>query len=226
MPFTQQQLIEIRGLIEDAVSPWRTKVVENEKRIVELSEKLGVSRAESTTLRQRIDETNVQHDDLENYGRRRNIRMEGIEYDKDETEPQLFEKIKTCLQDVDIRIEKRDVIRFHRSAAPVRRNGKLVAQTIVQFAGWEQRRKAHYANKQARQQNKSFRIHNDLTRRRFELLSHARDRLSTLFADAENNATVPFAYADVNSNLKLRRGSQVWDFNTRDELNAALHELD
>ena len=213
-------------MIEDAVSPWKAKVLENEKKIAELSEKLGVSKAESSTLRQRIDDSNVQHDDLENYGRRMNIRIEGIEYEKEETEPQLFDKIKKCLQEVEINVEKRDIIRFHRSAAPVRRQGRLVAQTIVKLAGWEHRRKAHYANKQARQQNKSFRIHNDLTRRRFDLLSHARERLSTLYANAAPNVTVPFAYADVNSNLKLRRGAEVWDFNTRGDLNNALHELE
>ncbi len=103
---------------------------------------------------------------------------------------------------------------------------KLVAQTIVKLAGWEHRRKAHYANKRARQEGKSFRIHNDLTRRRFDLLSRARDRLATKYADAGRDDVVPFAYADVNSNLKLRRGRTVYDFNTPADLNNILDELD
>ena len=174
----------------------------------------------------RIDDANVQRDDLENYGRRLNIRIEGIEYEKEETEDQLYTKIKKCFHEVDIEIEKRDIVRFHRSAAPVRRGGKLVAQTIVKLSAWEHRRKAHYANKRARQEGKSFRIHNDLTRRRFDLLSRARDRLATKYADAGRDDVVPFAYADVNSNLKLRRGRTVYDFNTPADLNNILDELD
>jgi len=199
-----------------------TKITELSEKVAKLSLKLGESRTENHSLRTKINESDIQHDDLENYGRRMNVRIEGIVYDREETQDQLFDKVKACLADVDIPIAKADIVRFHRSGNPVRKDGRCTAQTIVKFARWEHRSKAHYANKKARLGGKSFRIHNDLTKRRFVLLSKAREQLAAKFPSTENPA---FAYTDVNSNLKIRRGERVFELNTDHDLSDALRQL-
>jgi hypothetical protein len=166
-------------------------------------------------MKEQIIHSNIQRDDLEQYGRRMHIRIEGLEFKEDETPEQHFELIKTALQSVNVPLRTEDVVRFHRSSRPVQRDGKTVKQTIVKFARWEQRRQAQFANKRAREANKSFRIHGDLTRRRHGLLLKAREAIEAKF---QRRADAPFAYADVNSNLRIRLGEECHNFNTNSEL--------
>ena len=82
-----------------------------DERIGELERRLNRSKFEIKAAR-------IEIDNLQQYQRRRNIRIEGIETIEGETEEKLFDKIQSTLQEVDVNIEERDVIRFHRSAKP------------------------------------------------------------------------------------------------------------
>jgi len=233
MTFTQAQKGLVDKWIMEAIKPWATKVEQLQQQIDGLRATLGESRDDNKELRSQIVDTNIEHDNLESYGRRLNVRIEGLEHHADETPEQLFTQIKDALESVDIPVKKEDLVRFHRSGPPVRREGKTVAQTIVKFARWDQRRQVHFANKRAREGRKSFRIHGDLTRRRHSLLMKARDQLAARFPNeggqprdgAQRREPAPFAYADVNSNLKIRRGEQVHNFNTSTELENIIKDL-
>ena len=74
-----------------------------------------------------------QHDDLEQYGRRMNVRFEGIEYDPTEKSDELKAKIENTLKEVGVDIQPDMMVRFHRSGRPYQKNGKTVAQTIMRF---------------------------------------------------------------------------------------------
>ena len=80
-----------------------------------------------------------EHDDLQQYGRRTNVRIEGIEYEKNETAAQLKRKIETALSSVGVDIKDDTFGRFHRSGRPYTKNGKTFAQAIVRFRYWEPR---------------------------------------------------------------------------------------
>ena len=135
--------------------------------------------------------------------------------------------MKTKLASVDINIKKHDIVRFHRSAKPSRnRDGILVAQTIIKFARWGKRSLAHFVNKRAREEKKGFRIHNDLTQRRYQLLNRARDVISTRFpTENPNDRPSVIAFANVNSNLIIRSGREKYQFNTESELDNILNEI-
>ena len=198
-----------------------------------LENRLGVVKAAN-------DHLVVKHDDLENYGRRLNVRVEGIPYEKNETEDQLLGKIKSNFAKVDIVLDDRDVVRYHRSAKPrENKQGTLCAQTIIKLVGWKARRAAHYANKLAREKKLGVRFHNDLTKRRYLLLAHARGEIDRFYPEqkrreldarardvnGERDDTKVFAYCDVNSNLVVRRGKDAWPFNTEEELGDILEDL-
>ena len=224
MTFTASQKELISKWIGEAIAPYSARADELQARVEEVEGQLRETRADNKQLRRRLDDSEVAHDDLENYGRRMNIRIEGIEYDNDETPDQLYEKVKGCLQEVDINVKKTDIVRFHRSGPPQRKQGRpTTAQTIVKFVRWDKRSRAHYANKRARQGNMSFRIHNDLTKRRFDLLAKARERLNALYPDDPNPPA--FAYTDVNSNLKVRRGREMFNLNTEQDLSDIMRQL-
>ena len=190
-------------------------------KIQSLENQLGVVKSANARLL-------VQQDDQENYGRRMNVRIEGIPYDNQETQETLFTQIKEELMEVDIKIEDSDVVRFHRSAKPKKnKQNILCAQTILKFSRWNHRREAHYANKKAREKKLSFRIHNDLTKRRYLLLNRARDEIDRRFPNQANrprDAKI-FAYTDVNSNLIIRNGGDAFDFNTNTQLDEILDDL-
>ena len=69
----------------------------------------------------------------------------------------------------------------------------MCAQTIVKFARWPHRRQAHYVNKKAREAGKSFRIHHDLTKRQYNLLSRARAEINHRFGQQSNENEKIFA---------------------------------
>ena len=228
MTFSQAQKDIVNKWIGEAIAPWVKKVEQQQQQIKVLRATLGDSRADNKQLRSQIVDTNIEHDNLESYGCRMNVRFEGLEHTAGETPDQLFSQIKSALQSVDIQLKKEDVVRFHRSGPPVRSDGKMVAQTIVKFARWEQRRQVHFANKRAREAGRPFRVHGDLTRRRHSLLTKAREKLAAQFPveGTQRRDPAPFAYADVNSNLRIRRGDVVASFNTSTELDEAIAKFD
>ena len=218
----------LEDLIEKLTERLEKKLERSEEKVVELTRQLDRSRGQVRALQ-------IEVDDLQQYTRRQSVRIEGITYQRGETEDDLFTKIKTSFSEVDITIEKNDLVRFHRSAKPKNnKNGTLCAQTIVKFARWNIRRQAHYANKKARQTKKSFRIHHDLTRRRYLLIDRARGEIDRRFAE-HNNAREQdnnehkdkvFAFVDINSNLLIRSGETTYPFNTDEELTSVLDEIE
>ena len=209
------------------------KLSDNAKTIADLTGRLGEAEKQINELQvdkthlqikveQLSDQFSVKVDDLEQYQRRQNIRIENIKSKPGETEEQLFEDIKSALGEVGVNIEPRDVIRFHRSAAPRRnKNGDMCAQVLLKLSHWSVRRTAHFANKKARENRLSVRIHHDLTRRRYTLLSKARRLLDQHLPNERST----FCYADMNSNLLVRRGENTHPFNTESELDTLITRL-
>ena len=82
-------------------------------------------------------------------------------------------------------------------------------------------RELHGANKRAQDLGKSVRVYHDLTKRRLTLLNNARKKLSDQgLASAE-----VFAFADMNSNLKIRKNKRAFDFNTEEKFDSLFTEL-
>ena len=116
-------------------------------------------------------------DDLQQYGRRSSVRIEGIVFDQGETPAQLRQKVKDNVAELGITMEDVDIFRLHRSSRPKRcdrrKDGTMIAQTLVKLRSWDIREALHYANKTAREKKVKIRVHHDLTKRRYGLLSRA-----------------------------------------------------
>ena len=164
----------------------------------------------------------VDLDDLEQYGRRKSIRIQNVpvvagERD-DKNQDLLLESINLTLEHSGITLQHDDIVRFHRSSAEkddTDNPGAKVSQVIVKFRNWRLRRQFQGLNKILREKEealgiKTCRVYHDLTKRRLALLNDAR-------AKCKNGW---YAYADGNSNLKLRNGEKFLNFNTTEELDA------
>jgi hypothetical protein len=168
----------------------------------------------------KIDGLRIELDDLEQYGRRKSIRVQNVPIvngeDKDKSQDLLLQSMNATLKPAKIVLKHEDIIRFHRSsAAKDDRNtkGGKVSQCIVKMRNWRLRQQFQGLNAIMRKREDEegivgCRVYHDLTKRRLSLLNEAR----ALCKDGW------FAYADANSNLKLRKGERFLKFNTSDEL--------
>ena len=94
---------------------------------------------ENTTLRERIIQHDIALDDLEQYGRRMAIRIEGIAWKEEETNVELESTVVKELGKHGVVLEPRDIIRLHRSSKPKEKDGVVTKQTIVKLARWRTR---------------------------------------------------------------------------------------
>ena len=169
----------------------------------------------------------IQLDDLEQYGRRKSIRDQNVPImpneHKDKTQDLLLTAINNTLKPSGVVLQHKDIIRFHRSsAAKDDRNveGGKVSQCIIKLKNWPLRQKFQGLNTRMRKEEEAetgggCRVYHDLTKRRLALLNEARNAMKDGW----------FAYADVNSNLKLRKGERFLNFNTSEELAAHVEAL-
>jgi hypothetical protein len=119
-------------------------------------------------------------------------------------------------------LRHKDTIRFHRSSAAKDDkdvDGGKVSQVIIKLKNWRLRAQFQGLNTKMRAKElaggKGCRVYHDLTKRRLALLNEARDACKNGW----------FAYADINSNLKIRNGVRYHKFNTSDELDAHIATL-
>jgi len=187
---------------------------------------------ENLKMRDKLIQNDIRLDDLEQYGRRMAVRVEGIPWVEHETNADLQNTLVEEFAKVGVEIKKRDIVRLHRSSRPKEFNGSVTKQCIIKFANWRAREKFAGFNKKAREhekknkKNKVCRVNNDLTKRRLTLLSDARNRVNALMSrrftedqlktikDSDN----VFCYANINSDLKMRVRGTVLSFNSLAEL--------
>ena len=189
-------------------------------------------KSENASLRQQMSVIRTQHDDLEQYGRRMSVRIEGIEVKENETNDDLRAMVTEEMSKLGVSLRDEDIVRLHRSSRPSMKDGVTTAQTIVKVASWRAREKLHGLNKKAKNLKRRVRVNNDLTRRRYQLLSRARDKIyhgMTSRFSVEEMKTLSddknvFAYVNINSDLKVRVRGRVLAFNTDDELDHILQE--
>ena len=183
----------------------------NEK-IQRFSIQLSEARAENGSLRRQLDEVRVQMDDLQQYGRRMSIRIENLPVLKNgESSEEIFNQVKETVSGCGVVLEQSDIVRLHRSSKPrTNKTGVLVVQTLVKLGNWRAREKFRGFNKKAHDNHISVRANNDLTTRRYQLLSPARERIDQkliqLYGSSQTVKELPdvqkvFALADINSRL-------------------------
>ena len=175
-----------------------------------------------------IDGLKIDIDDLQQYGRRKSIRVQNVVVvpgeNDDDNQDLLLASVNARLAPAGVKLEHEDIIRFHRSSkakddADI--EGGKVSQVLIKLRNWPIRSRFHGINAEMRRKENNSpgfvgcRVYHDLTKRRLALLNDAR-------ALCVNGW---FAYADVNCNLKLRKGEKFFSFNTTDELKDLVKEM-
>ena len=113
-------------------------------------------------------------DDLEQYGRRLCIRIDGVEVNEDEIAEECTGKILNMLQKYDVEISDKDIDRAHRIASKrtVSVDGKKVQQVIVKFLTWQKRNVVYHSRKVVKEKF-GYSVRLDLTKKKLDLLKQA-----------------------------------------------------
>ena len=137
-------------------------------------------------------------DDLEQYGRRPNLRLYGIPVEAKETDVMVEAKVRSILDDLveNSTIQKLEFDRAHRIGKPVVDNNGVKKQAvIVRFPTFRDRTLVYRARKTV-SVRKKVGVSLDLTQRRLKLLKEAK-------AMVEKVGNIQFVYTDVNCNTRV-----------------------
>ena len=142
--------------------------------------------------------------------------------DDDKNQDLLLASVNARLEPADIVLSHEDIVRFHRSSATKddRDNeGAKVSQVIVKLRNWPLRRQFQGLNKRMREKEEAggvgCRVYHDLTKRRLALLNEPRAACKNAW----------YAYADINSKLKVRKGTKFLSFNSSEELATHVQQM-
>jgi hypothetical protein len=171
----------------------------------------------------------IELDDLQQYGRRQSIRIQGVTVveGEDDNDSLLLESVIKTLVPTGIVLSRKDIVRYHRSSAAKTTKydapNTKSSQVLVKLNRWTKRALFQGVNAEMRKREKKgetgCRVFHDLTKRRLELLNTARTDLEAA------GIKDWFAYADINSGLKLRKDKNFHSFNTKSELDAAIAKI-
>ena len=166
----------------------------------------------SVTLKQHhMDILFERNDDLEQYTRRHSVRINGIEVkpenDKGKAED-IYKIVEKCYVDVGLKFESTEINRAHRVGLvkTYSKSGKRTQSIIVQFRNWNARcnvfknRPKFHKKKPGEVEvevERPFSVSLDLTKRRLELLTIARN-------ESKNHPDVDYVFTDINCNIVLK----------------------
>ena len=213
---------ELKSEIEDLkllVSKKNEQIRELNEKVIEVVQRNVQVSDELNQLRER---SYVKIDDLEQYGRKNSLRIEGIAVADKETSSQLTDKVVATLNSMGAAVTSSDFFRLHRSGKPHTKGGRRVAQTIVRFQSWEARTRAYktrfFGTSEERKERPYF-VRQDLTKRRLSLLNSAQNAL--------HDHPFAHAYSDGECNLLAvnRSTKEKFRFNTTFELHEALGRI-
>ena len=140
-----------------------------EQRLDQLEGSLKVNQAPCNFLEQKTD-------DLEQYGYRLCIRIDGVEVNEDETVEECTGKVLNVLQKSDVEVSNQGIDRAHRirSKSTVSVDGKKVQQIIIKFLTL-QKRNIVYRSRKVVKEKFGYSVRLDLTKKKLDLLRRAQE---------------------------------------------------
>ena len=137
-----------------------------------------------------------QNEELEQYGRRLCLRIDGVPTVKDETSDDVFQTTKSLFTEAKVDIPENVVDRAHRIGPTYtdKKSNKICKSIIVRFTTFRHRTMFFRARKNLK---RGVKVKLDLTKSRFNLLKKANEHVDEV-------PTIRFCYADVNCRLRVK----------------------
>ena len=182
-----------------------TKEVKKEikKQLDDQNDKIARLESDKAMLQEQVkylmqqNQTNQENmEELEQYGRRLCLRIDGIPTEKNEKSEDVLEKVKSLCHKAEVDIPDLAFDRAHRIGKTYNEKGtnRTCKSIIVRFTTFRHRTLLYRSKKKMSQ---NVRIKLDLTKKRYSVLSDANDYVKDV-------SMIKFCYADVNCRLKIK----------------------
>ena len=212
----------INGLEEKLVK----KINEQAKEIENLRNRYSHLEGRVAILEHLVKVQEMQCDDTEQYGRRLCLRVDDMPVSQNETPYTVEDELHKEFNRMGVNIPHHAIDRAHRIGKKFDvqnedEDGNVTGvtvkqQVIVKFTSWRYRTEVY----QKRRSSKKLRFKIDLTKRRLNLLKHARQ----LIKDIDE---IDYVFSDVNCRLNVKFGDgRVRAFNSDTELAAIISSAD
>ena len=163
-------------------------------------------------LRKLNFDNQAKNEELEQYGRRLFLLIDGVPLKNNETSEDVLDSVKNLFELAEVNIPDMVVDRVHR-IGPIykdRTSNENYKGIIVRFTTFRHRTMLY----RARSKLKGVKVRLDLTKSRYDLLNNANNHVKEI-------PTIRFCYVDVNCRLKVKFTSEDQDdvfFSSVDEL--------
>ena len=151
--------------------------------------------AENMAMREANNILKIELEDLQQYVRRPNLRIFGINVEENETSRDVATKVKEMISDANIEIPDDALDRAHRIGRTKEdEDGNVTQPIIVRFSTFRDRTIVYKARKDIKSKFNCG-VSLDLTKSRLGILNRAREMV-------ENVDGIDFVYSDINCNLR------------------------
>ena len=177
-------------------------MVENDHTLELHQQKIDMLASELEVSKNVVNLTLENCDNVEQYTRRYSLRVYGVPVEKNEN---VLKNIEECYNSLGIPFNCDEIDRAHHIGKKKfnETSQKDVQPIIVKFKNWNSRYRFYKARPKYNQMEKpgegNFSVGLDLTRRRYDLLNYAREKIR----DGNING-ISYAFADVNCALGIR----------------------
>ena len=190
--FKSSLIAEIREQIKKEISETLDKEIEKRK---ELESTVSMLQEHVKLYQEQMNELKDKHDDLEQYGRRLCVRIDGVPSNENETSNDVFENVKGLIEESKSEIPEVAIDRAHRIGKEYTdsTSGKKSKSIIVRFTTFRHRNMFYHGRKNLKH---NVKVKMDLTKKRYSISSDAL-KLS------KNFENVNFVMVDINCRLKV-----------------------
>ena len=175
------------------------KIERLESTVAVLQQHVHTLKQQTENLTTNYDRTNDVCDELEQYGRRVCLRIDGMPTENGEKSNDVLEKVKRVWVDAGVVIPEAAIDRAHRIGPSYldRDTGVQMKSVIVRLTTFRHRSMIYHARKDIKKRA-NLKVKLDLTRHRYKLLQDAMNMV------ADKKEIVKFVYADINCRLKVK----------------------
>ena len=158
-------------------------------------------------------------DDNEQYSRKTNLKLVGIELKKRDNPRELMEHIQKTVAEFEIDVHNFDYDRCHRMGKIYKYKGVTYQNVLLRLRSWTARDNIYKKRKEL-----PFKIQADLTTRRSELLAYAKDQVVN---EPEANRVAEFVFCDENCKMKIfSKLKKFYAFSSEYEFLSIINRLD
>lgn len=155
-------------------------------------------------------------DDYEQFSRKTNLRISGVEVGPTDSPKIIMDKIKKEASALGLEIPTNEYDRCHRIGRKYKSDSKTYQDALLKLGFWRTR-DVIYQNRKSF----SFKVSADLTSRRHDLLHFAMNQI-----ELGDNSYIDYIFADVNCKLKVKsKNSKFYGFNSEAEFFTIVHLL-